>query len=147
MNILATTTPTTSISSNWPSLSTILTSTEQSNLYSMTQPFSKANLIYRATRDGFQGSAFHSRCDNITNTVTVIRNNFNYVFGGFTAAKWSSPVRGEWIVDSIAFIFSLRRNGTSNIYKLPIQSTVLSYAILGVPGYGPIYLVVALIFL
>ena len=56
MNISATTTT----PSNWLSLSTVLSPTEQNNLYSMIQPFSKANLIYRATTDGFQASAFHS---------------------------------------------------------------------------------------
>ena len=70
-------------------------------------------MLYEATKYGFQVRVFNTKCYNITNTVTDIRNNFNYVFGGFTAAKWSSPVRGVWIADSIAFIFSLRRNGTS----------------------------------
>ena len=137
MNISATRTPTTTTPSNWLSLSNILSSTELSNLTAMLPSYSKSVLLYRATRDGFEASAFHSRCDNIPNTVTVITNNFNHVFGGFTAAKWSSA--NVFIADPTAFIFSLRRNGGLTNYKLPIVSTQVSYAINGWSSYGPIF--------
>ena len=133
MNISATTTT----PSNRLSLSNILSPTEQNNLYSMTQPFSKANLIYRATTYGFQASAFHSKCDNITNTVTVIGNNFNYVFGGFTAAKWSSGT--VLMSNPTAFIFSLRRNGGLTNYKLAIRSTEVNDAIFSDSLRGPTF--------
>ena len=133
MNIsAATTTP-----SNWLSLSNILSSTELSNLTAMLPSYSKSVLLYRATRDGFEASAFHSRCDNIPNTVTVIRNNLNYVFGGLTAAKWSSNY--VFKADSTAFIFSLRRNGGLTSYKLPILSTQVTNAIAGFSSWGPTF--------
>ena len=103
----------------------------------MLPSYSESVLLYKATRDGFQASAFHARCDNIPNTVTVIRNNLNYVFGGLTAAKWSST--SGYIADSTAFIFSLRRNGGLTNYKLPIQSTQVNYAIFGYASYGPTF--------
>ena len=46
-------------------------------------------LLYRASRDGFNGSAFHERCDNIGPTVTVVKSGAN-VFGGFTERAWTS---------------------------------------------------------
>lgn len=46
-------------------------------------------LLYRASRDGFNGSAFHERCDNIGPTVTVVKSGAN-VFGGFTERAWIS---------------------------------------------------------
>ena len=101
----------------------------------MTSPFPYADLMYRASRDGFTLKAFHDRCDNVPNTVIIIRNTFNYVFGGFTSAKWNSDF--VWMTDPTAFIFSLRRNGTSNIHQLPINSTVVNYAIYGSSSYGP----------
>jgi hypothetical protein len=48
------------------------------------------NLLYRATRDGFTASAFHEKCDGKENTITIIKTNGNYVFGGYTSAKWNS---------------------------------------------------------
>ena len=95
-------------------------------------------LIYRATIDGFKAIDFHAKCDDKENTVTIIKNNFNYVFGGYTRAKWSS--KNGFISDSEAFIFSLRRNGILNDDKLMIKEP--SHAIHGYPdrcvsfGYG-----------
>jgi hypothetical protein len=44
--------------------SLILTNEESVFLSEMTKP-SKINLLYRATRDGFNSQAFHSKCDGI----------------------------------------------------------------------------------
>ena len=103
----------------------------------MTSPFPYADLMYRASRDGFAARAFHDRCDNVPNTVTIIKNNLNFVFGGFTAARWSSTV--GYIADPTAFIFSLRRNGISNYYKLLINSTLVNNAIFGYSPFGPTF--------
>ena len=81
----------------------------------MSKPTRTATLLYRATRDGFAASSFHSRCDGRDNTVTIIKTNSNYVFGAYTAAQWSSS--NGYVSDSTAFIFSLRRNGVSNSEK------------------------------
>jgi hypothetical protein len=97
--------------------------------------FSEGNLLYRASRDGFTTSAFHSNCDGKANSVTIIKTYSNYVFGGYTAAEWSS--NNSYITDSSAFIFSLRRNGTSNNHKLPIIRA--QYAIRGGPSRGPTF--------
>ena len=46
-------------------------------------------LLYRASRDGWTASNFHSRCDNKGPTVTVIKSG-NYIFGGYTEQAWQS---------------------------------------------------------
>ena len=122
---------------NWLSPSEILSSTEKNNLYAMIPSFTTGVLIYRATRDEFTAKSFHDRCDNIPNTVTVIRNNLNFIFGGFTSARWNSIDGG--IADPNAFIFSLRRNGASSNYKLMIQPDHSDYAIFGYSSYGPTF--------
>ena len=48
-------------------------------------------LLYRASRDGFNASAFHERCDNIGPTVTVVKSRSN-VFRGFTERAWESKI-------------------------------------------------------
>jgi len=62
-------------------------------------------LKYRASRDGFRSIDFHSKCDGIANTLTVIKAKTGNIFGGFTEQKWSSD--DEDVTDPNAFIFSL----------------------------------------
>ena len=45
-------------------------------------------LLFRASRDGFAASAFHSKCDNKGPTVTVVKSGAN-IFGGFTEKGWT----------------------------------------------------------
>ena len=65
----------------------------------------KWDLKYRASRDGFKSTDFHSHCDGIANTLTFIKAKSGNVFGGFTGQEWHS--RGGWVTDPEAFIFSL----------------------------------------
>ena len=95
--------------------------------------FSKTNLLYKASRDGFTAQAFHSKCDGKGPTLTIIKNNLNYVFGGFTNANWNS--NGSDIPDAKAFIFSLRRNGETKIEKFSVKNS--QYAVYGDGNYGP----------
>ena len=46
--------------------------------------------LYQSTIDGDGGVNFHSRCDNIPNTLVLIKSAGNRRFGGFTSAKWES---------------------------------------------------------
>lgn len=56
-------------------------------LFSTTSTF---ELLYRASRDGYDGSAFHSRVDGRGASVSVIKNRQGRVFGGFTDLQQSS---------------------------------------------------------
>jgi len=49
-------------------------------------------LLYRASRDGWAASNFHSCCDNKGPTVTVIKSG-NYIFGGYTEKSWDGGYR------------------------------------------------------
>jgi len=62
-------------------------------------------LKYRASRDGFKATGFHTKCDGIGNTLTVIKAKSGNIFGGFTEQKWHSD--GGFVTDPKAFIFSL----------------------------------------
>ena len=94
---------------------------------------STVSLLYRATKDGFKSKTFHDKCNGKENTITIIKTNGNYVFGGFTAAKWNSDF--GHMADSESFLFSLRRNGTSCNHKFMVSNA--TYAIYGNPNYGP----------
>ncbi len=92
-------------------------------------------LLYRATRDGFTSKTFHSKCDGVGNTITIIKNNLNFVFGGYASSAWHNS--GGRINDPNAFLFSLRRAGVSFKYKFTIKQT--EYALYGNSNYGPIF--------
>jgi len=47
-------------------------------------------LLYRGSRDGFEASEFHTKCDDEGATVTVIKDSDGYLFGGFTDMPWTS---------------------------------------------------------
>ena len=65
----------------------------------------KWELKYRASRDGFKASDFHSHCDGIANTLTIIKAKSGNIFGGFTEQAWHS--RKKFVTDPKAFLFSL----------------------------------------
>ena len=63
--------------------------------------------LYQATIDGDGAINFHSRCDNIPNTLILIKSAGKRRFGGFTSIQWSSTSGQEWKDDPNAFLFSL----------------------------------------
>ena len=54
-------------------------------------PDGKWRLLFRASRDGFAGETFHSKCDNKGPTVTIVKSG-NNIFGGFTEISWDSKL-------------------------------------------------------
>ena len=93
-------------------------------------------LIYRASRDGFEAVAFHAKCDNHPNTLTVIKTTSGYIFGGYTAVGWDST--SGYKADPDAFIFSLR-NASADPQLIPIKSDDLKHAIFCDAGFGPTF--------
>ena len=86
--------------------------------------------LYQATVDGGDVSKFHSRCDNIPNTLVLIKSAGNRRFGGFTTAKWSSS--NEYKEDPNAFLFSLDKQ---KIYSHKNNGK----AIYAYSSYGPCF--------
>ncbi len=114
--------------------SSILTRNEGISLTQILNIPLEGYLIYRASRDGFSASSFHSNCDGISNTVTIIKTKSNSVFGGFTSAPWSSY---GYKYDANAFIFSLRREGRQNKQKFNVEDP--ENAINSGASYGPTF--------
>ena len=69
----------------------------------------KWKLLYRATRDGFSGENFLSKCDGIANTLTIIKSEHGNIFGGYVEKAWDSTI--DYVLhndpETKAFIFSL----------------------------------------
>ena len=89
----------------------------------------KYKLLYRASKDGDKASDFHRLCDNIGPTLTIGKTPANYIFGGFTKAKWEKK---DNIPDSDAFVFSLNQ-------KKKFDSKNKKASISNQNDYGPIF--------
>ena len=57
-------------------------------------------LLFRASRDGFAASTFHSKCDNKGPTVTVVKSGAN-IFGGFTEKPWIKHAGRKFLLQLI----------------------------------------------
>lgn len=83
-------------------------------------------LLYRASRDGYQANVFHSRCDNLSGTLAIIKTFGGYIFGGYTTVSWKNQQTNQLIdkssncvKDSNAFLFSL-----VNKYSFPMRLNI-----------------------
>jgi hypothetical protein len=98
-------------------------------------PNDKCSLLYRGTRDGFEPSDFHSRCDGKSNTLTLLKaKGSGFIFGGFTTAEWDSS--SDYKSDPNAFIFSLTNKDNSPL-KMKINPNSHQYAIYCDSECGP----------
>ncbi len=90
------------------------------------------DLIYKASRDGDKSENFHSKCDNIHNTLVIITTTDSNIFGAFTTKTWthSGVVR-----DPLAFAFSINNQKIYNI----IDNKNGEHAIYADNSYGPCF--------
>jgi hypothetical protein len=113
----------------------------------------KWELIYKATKDGFDSADFHRHCDNKGPTITVIQTDANSsLFGGFTSQSWSSPTQTKsnayfqqsvpiikYCYDHLAFLFTLVNVNQIHPRKFPIKEETVEYATLHYSDYGPCF--------
>ena len=90
----------------------------------------KFTLLFRASKDGFSASNFHSKCDGKNNTVTLVETLNGKRFGGFANNAWDQ--RGNYISGSNGFIFSF---DDKSIY----YNKNSSYEIYCHSSYGPTF--------
>ena len=100
------------ISEQISSFSNILKTNECELIFSaikrrMNRKIKNIKKIYQATKDGGNPSIFHSKCDNINNTLVLIHSSGNKRFGGFTSNIWESTQKELFKDDKNAFVFSL----------------------------------------
>ena len=73
----------------------------------MNKTVKELKKLYQASIDGDGAINFHSRCDNIPNTLVLIQSKGNRRFGGFVSNTWESSESGNYKEDKNAFLFSL----------------------------------------
>ena len=65
----------------------------------------KANLLYRASRDGDTPKDFHDKCDNKGSTFCIFHLDNGYIIGGYSSISWNK--NGRAVKDPKAFVCSL----------------------------------------
>lgn len=65
----------------------------------------KFKLLYRASEDGYSPQSFHTKVDKYKNTLIIIKDVNNFIFGGFTRKTWE----GDKVFkkDKRAIVFNL----------------------------------------
>lgn len=96
----------------------------------------KLVLLYRGTKHGFGASDFHSKCDNIPKTLTLVKSTNGNIFGGYTENTWD--MSGESKPDANAFIFSLVNNENKPV-KVNVANEHVLRAISCFAKFGPIF--------
>ena len=76
------------------------------------QGSSQLQLLFNASRDGWQATDFHKICDNKGPTLTVIKSSVGKICGGYASVSWKSE--GGNTKDPESFIFSL---DSKTVYK------------------------------
>ena len=78
------------------------------------KPIESLQLLFRGSRDGFKSSIFHEKCDNISDTVVIVRTDrkTNNTVAGYSHYQWNKPnFDGVWVKDAgkNAFLLQLNR--------------------------------------
>jgi len=92
-------------------------------------------LLFRGTRDGMSGEAFHNKCNNKGPTISLFKNDYGYIFGGFTSIDWTSFGIYKSAPDS--FIFSLTNQYGVSPTQFPNSNS--NYSIYDNSSYGPTF--------
>jgi len=75
-------------------------------------------LLYKATKHGFSGDAFHQHCDNRGPTLVLIQSSEGWLFGGYAPVAWQSS--DNYLPSSDAFLFTLTNPNETSPTKFNI---------------------------
>ena len=64
-------------------------------------------LIYRGTRDGMTNTSFFNKCANQGQTIILIQNDKDYIFGGYASEPWKNNTNGSLESAPESFLFTL----------------------------------------
>ena len=93
-------------------------------------------LLYRGTRDGMSGEAFHNKCNNKGPTISLFKNEKGYIFGGYASIDWQGG-NGDYKSAPDSFIFTLTNMYNISPAKFPNSNT--SKSIYDHSSYGPCF--------
>jgi hypothetical protein len=102
-------------------------------------------LVFKATKNGFDGNSFRTLCSNIGETFVIIKSNHGNVFGGYTPKSWTSSSSYDYDANSFLFLLYSKAVGFTVPVKILHNTTnlnsIYNYTgiIILILGYGPTY--------
>jgi hypothetical protein len=63
--------------------------------------------LYSGSEHGFNGTAYHAKCNHLSHILNVIESEHGEKFGSYSSVKFDSSCK--WYKDPNAFIFSLTK--------------------------------------
>ena len=93
----------------------------------------RLRLLFRASEHKFKASKFHEHCDNIENTLTLIRTEFGMTIGGFTRYKWNQ-VSYSSVNSSSGEVFLLQLDSQQKMTAVNNNKLICCHS-----SYGPIF--------
>lgn len=83
-------------------------------------------LLFRSSRDGTTPVSFHSKCDNYSCTLTLIRTKLGSICGGFSPLSWAVPASGGGHVSAPgSWIFTLVNPAGTKPQKLMSEKAII----------------------
>jgi hypothetical protein len=96
-------------------------------------------LLYRGSRDGFDGQAFHRRCDGNPRTITIIETDRGYIFGGYTPIAWESTTAYKPDPSLQSFLFTVKNPSNTAPRRFALKSERAQSGIYCRADYGPTF--------
>lgn len=92
-------------------------------------------LLYSATKHGWDTKEFHSKCDNKGTTLIIAESECGFIFGGYTQCNWLS--NNSWFSayhSSYSWIYSFRFSNPVRIYANTTTNQIGNF-----PNQGPTF--------
>ena len=96
--------------------------------------YQKMELLYRGTKDGDSSYTFHNKCNNQGPTISLLKNDKNNIFGGYSSISWTSS--GNYKSANGSFLFTLTNIHNTPPTKFP-NTQKYDHAIYHDGGWGP----------
>lgn len=68
------------------------------------------SLLFRGSEHDFKARIFHEKCDNIKNTLVLVKSKEGDLYAGFNGLAWESPLSGIWREDHSQRVFLMTFN-------------------------------------
>ncbi|EFA79308.1 hypothetical protein PPL_07726 [Heterostelium album PN500] len=95
-----------------------------------------SELLFKASKDGFDATKFHANCDYKGATVSIIKSSCGNVFGGYNSQSWHSE--NKYYGDDKCFLFTLvNKHGVKPTKYIPNGANTNYVA--GIDTYGPTF--------
>ncbi len=99
---------------------------------------SSAQLLYRASRDGWYADDFHLKCDGKGPTVVIAKSVGGHIFGGYEEKSWDSS--NTWKECRQSFLFALSNpDGAEASQHLIFQNFASGILCDHTEGLGPCF--------